>query len=104
MYSTLLLRRRCWSTKSTDVDHLSLHVMVRELDTPDKQDLRKLQLLKDELVSRCGFLPHGSGFENSFMMALCSPSMGGVESSISRASRNTVKLHEPRHGRGWRGN
>ncbi|CAM9530658.1 unnamed protein product [Ectocarpus fasciculatus] len=34
---------------STDVDHLSLHVMVRALDTPDKQDLRKLQLLKDEL-------------------------------------------------------
>lgn len=25
--------------------------MVRALDTPDKQDLRKLQLLKDELVS-----------------------------------------------------
>lgn len=38
--------------QSTDVDHLSLHVMVRALDTPDKQDLRKLQLLKDELVSR----------------------------------------------------
>lgn len=37
--------------QSTDVDHLSLHVMVRALDTPDKQDLRKLQLLKDELVS-----------------------------------------------------
>ncbi len=33
------------------MDHLSLHVMVRALDTPDKQDLRKLQLLKDELVS-----------------------------------------------------
>lgn len=32
------------------MDHLSLHVMVRALDTPDKQDLRKLQLLKDELV------------------------------------------------------
>lgn len=39
-------------TQSTDVDHLSLHVMVRALDTPDKQDLRKLQLLKDELVRR----------------------------------------------------
>ncbi|CAM9092624.1 unnamed protein product [Ascophyllum nodosum] len=34
---------------STDVDHLSLHCMVRALDTPEKQDLRKLQLLKDEL-------------------------------------------------------
>ncbi|CAM9677616.1 unnamed protein product, partial [Phaeothamnion confervicola] len=32
----------------TTVDHLSLHVMVRELDAPDKQDLRKLQLLKQE--------------------------------------------------------
>lgn len=42
--------------KSTDVDHLSLHVMVRALDTPDKQDLRKLQLLKDELVSPIRFV------------------------------------------------
>ncbi len=32
---------------SSNVDHLSLHVMVRELDTPDKQELRKLQMLKD---------------------------------------------------------
>jgi hypothetical protein len=30
------------------VDHLSLHVMVRELDTPDKQELKKLQMLKAE--------------------------------------------------------
>ncbi|CAM9844197.1 unnamed protein product, partial [Discosporangium mesarthrocarpum] len=34
--------------QATDVDHLSLHVMTRALDTSDKQDLRKLQLLKDE--------------------------------------------------------
>ena len=44
-----LIRVCCF--QSTDVDHLSLHVMVRALDTADKQDLRKLQLLKDELVS-----------------------------------------------------
>ena len=34
---------------SSSVDHLSLHVMVRNLDTPDKQELKKFQLLKDEL-------------------------------------------------------
>lgn len=33
---------------SSNVDHLSLHVMVRELDTPDKQELKKLQMLKEE--------------------------------------------------------
>lgn len=33
------------------MDHLALHVMVRNLDTPDKEELRKLQQLKDELVS-----------------------------------------------------
>jgi regulator of nonsense transcripts 1 len=33
---------------SGSVDHLALHVMVRNLDTPDKQDLKKLQMLKDE--------------------------------------------------------
>lgn len=31
------------------VDHLTLHTMVRNLDTPDKAELRKFQLLKDEL-------------------------------------------------------
>lgn len=49
-YGTLFCFMNGW-LQSTDVDHLSLHVMVRALDTPDKQDLRKLQLLKDELVS-----------------------------------------------------
>ena len=33
---------------SGSVDHLALHVMVRNLDSPDKQDLKKLQQLKDE--------------------------------------------------------
>lgn len=31
------------------VDHLTLHTMVRNLDTVDKAELRKLQLLKDEI-------------------------------------------------------
>eukprot|EP01042_Synura_sphagnicola_P001073 gene1073-1209_t len=34
---------------TSSVDHLTLHVMVRNLDTPDKAELRKFQLLKDEL-------------------------------------------------------
>lgn len=34
---------------TTSVDYLSLHVIVRNLDTPDKAELRKLQLLKDEI-------------------------------------------------------
>jgi regulator of nonsense transcripts 1 len=35
----------------SSVDHLTLHVMVRNLaiDTPEKKELRKFQLLKDEL-------------------------------------------------------
>lgn len=32
-----------------------MHVMVRNLDTPDKEELRKLQQLKDELVSEFCF-------------------------------------------------
>jgi regulator of nonsense transcripts 1 len=36
------------STPSS-IDHLMLHTMVRSLDTPDKAELRKYQLLKDEL-------------------------------------------------------
>ena len=38
-----------------EVDHLTLHVMVRNLDAPEKSDLKKLQLLKDatgELTSQ----------------------------------------------------
>lgn len=33
----------------SSVDHLTLHTMVRNLDTVDKGELRKLQLLKDEI-------------------------------------------------------
>ena len=36
------------STQSS-IDHLTLHTLVRNLDTPDKAELRKLQLLKDEI-------------------------------------------------------
>lgn len=36
----------------SSVDHLCLHTMIKTLDTPDKEELRKLQQLKDELVSR----------------------------------------------------
>jgi regulator of nonsense transcripts 1 len=36
------------STPSS-VDHLTLHTLVRNLDTADKTELRKLQLLKDEI-------------------------------------------------------
>lgn len=38
-------------TVSSSVDHLTLHVMVRNLpaDTPERKELRKFQLLKDEL-------------------------------------------------------
>lgn len=36
-------------TVSSSVDHLALHVMVRNLDTPDKMELRKLFQLKAEL-------------------------------------------------------
>lgn len=36
------------STPSS-VDHLTLHSMVKNLDGPDKTDLRKYQTLKDEL-------------------------------------------------------
>lgn len=36
------------STPSS-VDHLTLHTMVRNLDADDKAELRKLQLLKDEI-------------------------------------------------------
>jgi regulator of nonsense transcripts 1 len=32
---------------SSSVDHLTLHTMVKSLDSPDKQELRKLQLLKE---------------------------------------------------------
>jgi regulator of nonsense transcripts 1 len=36
---------------TSSVDHLTLHVMVKNLaiDTPEKKELRKFQLLKDEL-------------------------------------------------------
>eukprot|EP00601_Ochromonadales_sp_CCMP2298_P010786 CAMPEP_0173262828 /NCGR_PEP_ID=MMETSP1142-20121109/27004_1 /TAXON_ID=483371 /ORGANISM="non described non described, Strain CCMP2298" /LENGTH=862 /DNA_ID=CAMNT_0014198035 /DNA_START=20 /DNA_END=2608 /DNA_ORIENTATION=- len=34
---------------SSSVDHLALHNLVRNLDAPDKAELRKLQLLKDEI-------------------------------------------------------
>lgn len=34
---------------SSSVEHLCLHVMVRNLNTPNKAELRKFQLLKDEL-------------------------------------------------------
>jgi regulator of nonsense transcripts 1 len=34
---------------SSSVDHLALHIMVNNLDSPDKAELRKFQLLKDEL-------------------------------------------------------
>lgn len=33
----------------SNVNHLSLHTIVRNLDTPDKAELRKYQTLKDEL-------------------------------------------------------
>ena len=33
----------------SSVDHLTLHNLVRNLDTPDRAELRKLQLLKDEI-------------------------------------------------------
>jgi hypothetical protein len=32
------------------VDHLTLHNMIRNLDSPEKEELKKLQMLKDELV------------------------------------------------------
>ena len=35
---------------TSSVDHLTLHNMVHSLNTPDKADLRKLQMLKDEAV------------------------------------------------------
>ena len=34
---------------SSSIEHLQLHTMVRNLDTPDKAELRKYQRLKDEL-------------------------------------------------------
>ena len=47
--------------------------MVRALDTPDKQDLRKLQLLKDELVRfRCCRLALPS-LDSMGIRYLCSP-------------------------------
>ncbi len=36
-------------TTVTSVDHLNLHVMVKNLDAPDKKELQKYQMLKDEL-------------------------------------------------------
>ena len=36
------------STPSS-IDHLCLHSLVKNLDGPDKAELRKYQLLKDEL-------------------------------------------------------
>lgn len=36
------------STMSS-IDHLTLHIMVRNIDTPDKKELKKYQMLKDEL-------------------------------------------------------
>jgi len=39
------------STPSS-IDHLTLHTLVRNLDTPDKSELRKLQLLKDEIGNK----------------------------------------------------
>jgi regulator of nonsense transcripts 1 len=45
---TLLLSLFVCVYINSAVDHLSLHVMVRELDTPDKQELKKLQMLKAE--------------------------------------------------------
>lgn len=33
---------------SSSVDHLSLHVMLRNIDTPELEELRKLQRLKDD--------------------------------------------------------
>jgi regulator of nonsense transcripts 1 len=41
------------STPSS-VDHLCLHSMVRNLDAPDKAEMRKYQLLKDELGELTG--------------------------------------------------
>ena len=35
-------------TVSSSIDHLTLHMMVKSLDTPDKEELRKLQALKDD--------------------------------------------------------
>eukprot|EP01041_Mallomonas_annulata_P006922 gene6922-14061_t len=34
---------------TSSIDHLTLHTMIRNLDTPDKAELRKFQTLKDEL-------------------------------------------------------
>jgi regulator of nonsense transcripts 1 len=34
---------------TSSVDHLTLHVMVRNLDTPDRAELRKFFMLKEEL-------------------------------------------------------
>ena len=36
-------------SSSSNVDHLSLHTMVNNLDSPDKAELRKFQQLKEEL-------------------------------------------------------
>ena len=33
---------------ASSIDHLTLHKMVRAIDTPDKEELRKLQALKDD--------------------------------------------------------
>jgi hypothetical protein len=40
------------------VDHLCLHTMIKTLGTPDNEELRKLQQLKDELVSQSATHSH----------------------------------------------
>ncbi|CAM9439699.1 unnamed protein product, partial [Pylaiella littoralis] len=79
---------------STDVDHLSLHVMVRALDTPDKQDLRKLQLLKDELgelvaVDEKRFRRLRSGAEREILQAadvICTTCVGAGDPRLSNVN------------------
>lgn len=61
--------------------------MVRALDTPDKQDLRKLQLLKDELV-RFSSLPTRfalDGLDGLSLSATCQELLVGIGSVLSFA-------------------
>ena len=46
-----VVRLSAKSRESTvsSIDHLTLHMMVKNLDAADKKELRKYQLLKDEL-------------------------------------------------------
>jgi len=90
---------------SSSVEHLSLHCMVRNLDTPDKAELRKYLLLKDSM----GELKTGDAAKLRALLAkaeqeilqaadvICTTCVGAGDSRLSNFRFRTVLIDESTH-------